>query len=328
MAELVLALGTSHSPLLNSPAEEFSCHADIDRSRPLFDRDGQPRSFQELADAAGPAMAAQITMEVLAERAARCQAGIDRVAQALADARLDALVVIGDDQYEQFFDDNMPAALIYWGEQILNNVLPLPADAPAFWKRARSQYHEPTGERAYPVASGLALHLINHLMDRDFDVSQARKLRMERGEGHAIGFVHRRLMRSRIVPVVPVLLNTYFAPNQPRPARCYELGRAIRAAIESWDGGGRVGIIASGGLSHFTVDEELDRRVLDACRTGDRESLVTLPLNKLNSGSSEIRNWITVAGAAQGLQMQWHDYVPCYRSLAGTGVGVAYAVWQ
>jgi 3-O-methylgallate 3,4-dioxygenase len=313
---------------LNSPAEEFSCHADIDKKRPLFDKDGAPRSFDELAAAAGPEMAAQIEMAVLRERAARSQAGLERISTTLREARLDALIVVGDDQYEQFFDDNMPAALVYWGDSIVNNVLPLPPDSPDFWKRARSQYHEPDGVRSYPVASDLALHLIDELMDRDFDISQAKKLRMERGEGHALGFVHRRLMRDHIIPVVPVLLNTYYAPNQPRPRRCYELGQAIRAAVESWDRDWRVGILASGGLSHFTVDETLDRRILDACRQKDRESLVTLPLNQLNSGSSEIRNWITVAGAAEKLSVQWDDYIPCYRSMAGTGVGVAYAVWQ
>ena len=222
----------------------------------------------------------------------------------------------------------MPAVLIYWGEHITNNVLPLPEDAPAFWKKARSQYHEPEGQRSYPVASDLALHLIEFLMNRDFDISQAKKLRFERGEGHAFGFVHRRIMRESIIPVVPILLNTYFPPNQPRPKRCYELGQSIRQAVESWDRNWRVGIVASGGLSHFIVDEDLDRQVLDACKRKDREALISLPVNKLNSGSSEIRNWITVAGAAEHLKVQWHDYIPCYRSLAGTGVGATFAVWK
>ena len=65
-----------------------------------------------------------------------------------------------------------------------------------------------------------------------------------------------------MIPIVPVALNTYFPPNQPRPRRCYDLGQAIRKAVQSAKGGARVGILASGGLSHFTVDEELDRRVL------------------------------------------------------------------
>ncbi len=90
----------------------------------------------------------------------------------------------------------------------------------------------------------------------------------------------------------------------------------------------RVGIVASGGLSHFTVDEELDRAVLRACRDKDAETLSSLPLARLNGGSSEIRNWIAAAGAAEALPMVWHDYVPCYRSPAGTGCGMGFAVWS
>ena len=68
--------------------------------------------------------------------------------------------------------------------------------------------------------------------------------------------------------------------------------------MQSAPGDARVGILASGGLSHFTVDEELDRGVLAACKRNDGAALASIPVEKLNSGSSEIRNWIAVAGAA------------------------------
>src|SRR3546814_16213020 len=45
---------------------------------------------------------------------------IDRLGRTLAEARPDAVIVIGDDQMEQFFDDNMPAMLVYWGDTIEN----------------------------------------------------------------------------------------------------------------------------------------------------------------------------------------------------------------
>ena len=148
----------------------------------------------------------------------------------------------------------------------------------------------------------------------------------EHGEGHAFGFVHRRMMEDAVIPIVPLALNTYFPPNQPRPRRCFQLGQALRRAVQGARDVARVGILASGGLSHFTVDEELDRRVLDALRNKDGESLCTLPLEKLNSGNSEIRNWITLAGACEHLTVGWQDYVPCYRSAAGTGCGMGFAL--
>ena len=101
------------------------------------------------------------------------------------------------------------------------------------------------------------------------------------------------------LPVVPVFLNTYFAPNQPRPRRCYELGQAIRKAVETYPAAARVGIVASGGLSHFLVDEDFDRAILKACADKDAGFLQNLPRNKLHAGSSEILNWVGIAGACR-----------------------------
>ena len=329
MAKLVLAIGSSHSPLLASPPEDYPRHAEIDaKGRKLIDKRGRPCTYGELLSAADPGIAEQIAPAVLEERSARCNAAITRVARTIADARLDTLIVIGDDQHEQFFDDNMPAILVYWGETIQNRELQLPADAPAFWRKARGQYHEGAGVRDYPVDAKLALGIIEHLMASDFDVSHAKRLSKEHGEGHAFGFVHRRLMPDNVIPIVPVALNTYFPPNQPRPSRCYQLGRAIRAAVERMPGDARVGILASGGLSHFTVDEQLDRAFLKAARAKDAAWLSSIPVEQLNSGNSEIRNWITTAAAAEHLDVQWDEYVPCYRSPAGTGCGMGFAVWQ
>jgi len=329
MADIVLAIGTSHSPLLNSPAEDYPKHAAIDaQGRKLLDKNGKPCTYGDLLAAADPAIKQQIESKVLEERSARCTANIVRLSQELTDARLDALIIIGDDQHEQFFDDNMPAILVYWGETIENNPLRMDEDAPAFWRKARSQFHETEGPRAYPVDAKLGLHVIESLIEQDFDVSQGKQLAKEHGEGHAFGFVHQRLMNGHVTPILPVALNTYFPPNQPRPRRCHALGQAIHAAVKSMPGDARIGILASGGLSHFTVDEELDRTVLAACQNNDSVALASIPVQKLNSGSSEIRNWITMAGSAGHLENVWQEYIPCYRSAAGTGCGMGFALWK
>jgi hypothetical protein len=328
MAEIVLAIGTSHSPLLNSPAEDYPKHAAIDASgRKLIDKNGKPCTYGELLAQADPSIKQQIEPPVLEERSARCTANIARLSKELSQAKLDALIIIGDDQHEQFFDDNMPAILIYWGESIENNPLHMDEDAPAFWRKARSQFHETEQPRHYPVDAKLGLRLIESLIEQGFDVSHSKRLSKEHGEGHAFGFVHRRMMNGKVVPIVPIALNTYFPPNQPRPQRCYDLGKAIRKAVQSMPGNARVGILASGGLSHFTVDEELDRGVLDALKRNDGNALKSIPVKKLNSGNSEIRNWIVVAGAAGHLDQAWQEYIPCYRSAAGTGCGMGFALW-
>ena len=60
----------------------------------------------------------------------------------------------------------------------------------------------------------------------------------------------------------------------------------------------------------------------------DGAALAALPPAQLTSGNSEIRNWITVAGAAENLTTEWQDYQPCYRTIAGTGCAMGFAIWR
>ena len=89
-------------------------------------------------------------------------------------------------------------------------------------------------------------------------------------------------------PIVPVMLNTYFPPNQPTPARCYALVHAFAKATKAWPEDIRVAFVASGGLSHFTVDPDLDASVMIAFLARDGEVLGNIPKHRLNSGNSEL----------------------------------------
>ena len=100
----------------------------------------------------------------------------------------------------------------------------------------------------------------------------------------------------------------------------------MRDCVEGFAGDARVGVLASGGLSHFLVDEELDRAILKALTDKDRAFLQALPRNKLHAGSSEILN--LVAGVAEGIDLDWFEYVPGYRTPAGTGTGMSFATWR
>jgi 3-O-methylgallate 3,4-dioxygenase len=165
-------------------------------------------------------------------------------------------------------------------------------------------------------------------MVRNFDVTAVKELVGEQFEGHAYSFVHRRFMAKDIIPIVPVFLNTYYPPNQPSPKRCFELGLAIRDLVASFPQDIRVGILASGGLSHFLVNEDLDRKVIKSLQQRDFKALANLPTGLLHTGSSEIRNWICVAAAAQDFKLDWISYIPAYRSRAMTGVGLCFAGWR
>ncbi|MBO0886041.1 MAG: hypothetical protein J2O38_01505, partial [Acidimicrobiales bacterium] len=121
---------------------------------------------------------------------------------------------------------------------------------------------------------------------------------------------------------------TYFPPNVPSPGRCFALGAAIRRALAAWPGHERVAVMASGGLSHFVVLEDFDRQVLDAFRAHDERALASIPRRYFRSGTSEVLNWITVAGAVDGAEMDLVDYIPGYRSPAGTGTGMGFVTWR
>ena len=206
--------------------------------------------------------------------------------------------------------------------------MPLKSHPGPDWSRnASARYYERDVTREYPVDTQLAGHLVTQLME-DFDLSCADRMPEGMGEGHAFGFVHNRLLAGLTVPVVPVFLNTYFPPNQPTPGRCYRLGQALRKAVESFPGQQRIGVLASGGLSHFTVDEDLDGRVIRALREKDAAAFAALPREQLNSGSSEIRNWICMAGAVEHLALRRLAYIPAYRTPAGTGTGMCFADWS
>src|SRR5258707_2534452 len=326
MGEIVLGIGTAHTPMLNAPPEDWPRFIERDTKRTnLIDCGGKPTTYDALLRQAPESMAAEIAPGRMKTRHDAVQSAMSHLGDVIREARLDALIVVGDDQDELYHAGNMPGFLVYYGETIPN--VPLGSDfkGPDWARRATARWYEEEEPRDYPVDAPLARHLIGELIERDFDIATSNATPSGEGEGHAIGFVHKRIMKD-LVPIVPVCINTYYPPNQPTPRRCYKFGEAIRAAVESYPGNARVGIIASGGLSHFVVDDGLDRAVLDALANNDGQALQALPRDELNAGSSEIRNWICMAGACGRLTLAWQRYEPGYRTPAGTGTGLGFAL--
>ena len=325
MAQLVGAGASSHSPLLLANPSLWHERADQDRDNPqLFDSTGIHRSYGELLELAGDRFEAELHEDVWQGRFQTCQRGIDRVGKALRALEPDAVIVVGDDQMELFDQTNQPAMALYWGDWWETAELALHGD---FFDAVKPGYAMDTVHR-FAGSSELAESVLTGLCDAGFDVTSVASQPAGKGFGHAFGFVGERLLDASQIPIVPLLLNTYYPPNQPTPERCVGLGKALRGAIESAPGGARVVVVASGGLSHFVVDEALDETVLDGVRTGNTDGLASIPAELLQAGSSEIRNWITVIAAMDGARADWHDYAPCYRSPAGTGCGMGFATWS
>lgn len=330
MAQLVAAFGSSHSLMLVSRREDWMHgfrQADQANAH-LYTKAGEKTDYAALLAAAPPNAAELASPAALSQRFDAAEGAMDRLKAAIAAARLDVLLVVGDDQNELFQTTHNPAFAIYYGPTIRNTARE-PAKPTDPWpKQARMRRHEPEADRDYPVHAGLAQWLIRALCDRDFDISALSGLPPGLFEGHAFQFVHRRLMGEPKLPVVPILLNTFDPPNQPTPRRCVQLGQALRELVALWPEDLRVGVIASGGLSHFVVDEALDQRVLQALRRDDLADLAAISPQQLQAGSSEIRNWMVVAAMATGLGVDWAEYIPAYRSEALTGTGLAFVAWQ
>jgi 3-O-methylgallate 3,4-dioxygenase len=220
---------------------------------------------------------------------------------------------------------------VYYGETIRNAARNSGAKKPApeaWYTLAQSQRLEENGDVHYPVNSKLARYLIEGLIDKEFDISAVADLQPGQFEGHAYSFVHRWYLKGTSLPIVPIFLNTYNPPNTPKPTRCVALGKALRELIKSFPDDLKVGIIASGGLSHFVCEETLDRPIVEALKNKDLDHLARLDVRSLKAGSSEIRNWIVTAAAASDLDIDWITYVPVYRTPALTGIGLAFAKWK
>src|ERR1051326_16804 len=104
MAELVLGIATSHSPLLSTPPQHWELRAKADRANQRLYFRGRSYDFDTLVWERAPGFANQTVLDVRQERYARCQEALHELASKLHDAAPDAAVIVGNDQREIFSD--------------------------------------------------------------------------------------------------------------------------------------------------------------------------------------------------------------------------------
>lgn len=330
MANIVLGVGTSHGPMLSTLPEQWDLRVPADKSmRHPFK--GKVYSFDELVQLrAHERLDRQVTLDVWRARHAQCRRAIAELARLYDEVKPDIAVIVGNDQMEIFNDDLVPAFSVLWGDQIINSEYTAERMAKLPPGVAISvSGHIPPGGAVHEAVPDLGRHLTERLIADEFDITALKRLPGDETP-HAFGFVFRQIMSDRVVPTVPVLVNTFYPPNQPTAKRCADFGRALFRAIEAWDSDARVAVFASGGLTHFTIDEEFDQLLLSAITDGDVDRITQVQETYFQAGTSEMKNWIPVAAAMQagGLKPTVVDYVPCYRSLAGTGNAMAFVHWR
>ncbi len=322
MAEIVLGLGASHGPTIQSLPEDWLRLGQKDMADPRYD-------FDAVLAAASPDIKNELAPEKLQERYEAIQRAIKSLSAVLQEAAPDAIVCISNPHGVAPQDRMEPV----FGMYMSHTESRIERSGHQTSARRQAVESQPTfvGQQVEPYATcpELADQLMHCLIADGVDVASCFQSDPTAGIEGPFTFAYDMFLPDRSTPVVPFLLSRYL-PHQATSARCYAVGQSIRRAIESWDSDMRVAIMASGGLSHQIIDEELDRLVIDALLHKDVETLSYLPREQLNRapGTPEILNWVVLAGAVDPLDMTLIDYLPCYRSLAGTGHGVTLAYWQ
>lgn len=261
---------------------------------------------------------AQETLEGNGARHARIRAGLEQLREVLATNRPDALIVVGDDQNENFTEENLPQFAIYSGATVRG-----------------CAFGKDTGD--YPCHADLADAILEGCVDRGVDLWFGRRFPNNQLKFHAHVPPLDVLLPKRDIPIVPIFVNARHPPR-PEPARCYALGQAIRRVIEVRPENERVAIYASGGLSHFTAGypwkrykgphrygancTEFDEHILELMHKGEGHRLAALTSKDLlDNGDIELRSWIILLGALSATPATSLVYEPSYRGIMGMGVG-------
>lgn len=307
MSRIVLGVGASHSTLMNTHWDEVDHLPGVHRFRD----------------------------------------GLDEARRALAEARPDAILILGSNHFRGFFLDMMPAFTFGVGEVL-----------------GAGEAGTPSGP--LPVDTGLARHLVESAVAAEFDPAFSLRLTVDHGITHSLQY----LVPELDVPIVPVVVNM-FAPPLPSLDRCRRLGEELGRAIANDGEEKRVAVIASGGLSHrlpwpkwfdalsdddrFLVEAwlngrdswseyevrrrqiiraaepqinaEFDRKLLAMVEKGDLSPLLGLTSEELTAeagnGAQEVRSWIAMTAAlGEGATGRALAYADVDEWLTGMGVAL------
>ena len=184
MAKIVLGLGSAHSPMLSLGGDRWSEYGERDQANPMLAAvpGGEVMTYEELLSQADPAIAKALTPEKLQARHDAYPKAIATLEKTLKDANPDVVVIVGDDQEEMFFNDNMPLFSIYWGESMRLIPKHTGESAPQIVRDSAWGYGDV--DMDVPVDAELGLHLIHHLVEADFDVGHIRY--QNKGYGGAV----------------------------------------------------------------------------------------------------------------------------------------------
>lgn len=242
---------------------------------------------------------------------------VEAYRETLARAQPDILVMVGSDHFHQIFLDNCPQFLI--------------GKAPRYDATFYNEERE-FGLPKYILQGDEAMSAFMHqsLLDQNFDFAFSNELKID----HSIVCPIITLRPQNDLPIVPIYTNI-FAPPLPPVRRFYDLGQAIRRAIEDFPSSKRVAAIGTGHLSlelggprQFTEtgpDPIFDRQAIEWLRNGDVEALLRNvsheSMQKSGNATHGFLNFILMLGVAGAECADYVDNLDLFHTME------AYFTW-
>jgi aromatic ring-opening dioxygenase catalytic subunit (LigB family) len=217
----------------------------------------------------------------------------------LTATRPDALIVVADDHLNAFSFNAVPALCVRIGRTVQR----MKQDHAEAFDAVLDHMPE-----EYPLHEDLANQILAKGMDAGFDLAMSWEAPVDHAFLSPVNTMHGT---RPIPPLVPIWVNSFVAP-QPTPRRCFDFGRHLARviAVSPWN----VGIIATGGLSHFPelslprvgeTDTVFDRKLIHWMEAGEHEPLRNLGVDELHkSGEHEFLNWMVLLGAVTPARAQ------------------------
>jgi protocatechuate 4,5-dioxygenase, beta chain len=164
------------------------------------------------------------------------------------------------------------------------------------------------GQRPVPKVIGhpeLASHIAQSVIQQDFDLTIVNKMDVDHGLTVPLSVMCGQ-PQAWPCPVIPFAVNVVQYPI-PSGRRCFELGKAIRKAVESFDKDLNVQIWGTGGMSHQLqgpraglINKEFDNDFMDQL-VGNPEQLASKPhidyVRDAGSEGIELVMWLIARGA-------------------------------
>jgi protocatechuate 4,5-dioxygenase beta chain len=164
------------------------------------------------------------------------------------------------------------------------------------------------GARPVPVVKGypeFASHLVQSLVLDEFDITIVNEMQVDHGltVPMSLAFGAPKEWPTRVIPLAVNVIQ-YPAPTGNR---CYNLGKALKKAVESWDEDLKVVIFGTGGMSHQIqheraglINKPWDTAFLNDLTANPKRLVEIEPIEYLREAGNEaieLVMWLTMRGA-------------------------------